>query len=366
MFAQHVTQFAVDTKHRPHQYETPQQTNEIARKMIAASVRVVPWGDVYKYVSPGDMKRIMRRIKPLDLGEMAPPLHNFYKDLSNVVIHNRDYENESVLDAFEEKVYPQLGASYDDSEEEKSLRKNALVLFLARCANADVRSLVNSLYPNYEDKQERERVYDAIQEHEILDKDDNPADVARDIGFLIRNLYFPTIEDGSLYLVEPIKYEAPKSIEHVEIESIPEPDWKEEEDQEINLDENIDVKEWKRRHALDSRFSSKNVAKQILTMYYAPECKTSLKSNSLLGKYQTCDDLDTEYITRNISELWNGLLQDKSKSIESLMETPQIVDFVKEHVRDKSQTTKVGALKDFIQKKAQEIDATFVGAMLEI
>ena len=195
MFLSHVTDFAVTTKHRPHQYETPQQTNEIARKMLASSIRAVPWQDVYRFVSPGDMQRIVTRIKPLDLGTMCAPPAEYYLDLSQRVVHNRDTSRADVLDSFEEHVFPSI---------KKKDKNTPLALFLCKASNGDVRSLENSIWPGYENKKQREHIYDAIKSYgSKKHKDDSVAVVARFIGFIIRNIHFPEIEDGSIFMVEP-------------------------------------------------------------------------------------------------------------------------------------------------------------------
>lgn len=372
MFSKSVTSFAVDTKHRPHQYETPAQTSEIARKLLASSIRCVPWKDVYKFVSPGDMNRIIRRIKPMDLGDLNAPDASFYSDLRDRIVHNRDINDEGLLDSFEDHVFPKLSPLYDQSNADKQTRKDALVLFLCKAANGDVRSLVNTIWPNFEERNEKERVYNAIQSFgSLVDSDDDKQEVAREIGFLIRNLHFPEIDDGSIFLVEPVKYEerainrnpssAPPPLE------MPEPEWNDSMDIDCRkLDDNIKLKEWKEKHAIDARFSSKNSAKQLLTMYYAPECKHSLKD--YLGKYQTCEDLldcnDFDISDSEVNDLWTQLIVE-SDDITPLMETPQMNEFVDSHVKDRSQLTQKKALLNFIHR-GENIDASFIGTMLEL
>ena len=143
--------------------------------------------------------------------------------------------------------------------------------------------------------------------------------------------------------------------------------WKVDNTSEISskLDTNAHILEWKRRHVLDKRFPHINVAKQIITMNQAPECKSSMMANDLMGKYQRCEDLDEEYklCDQDVKTLWGELIG-QAADVTPLMETPVMIEHT-QHV-DKSKMTPREAIRMFIQKKFKEIDPIFISTALEL
>jgi len=270
-----ITQFAVDTRHRPHQYATAQQNAAIARKMIAAHVRAVPWQAVQSYVSPGDMKRIVERIKPADLSMRAPLPAEFYGDLVTSAQYNGD--SDGIYESFVESVYPSLGAHYEDTSDMKLCRQKAVALYLAQATGADTRQVVHQLYPNSEDSDERERVYDAIIAYGPLKHErDTEEAVARELGTFIQNLSFPDIDAERVYIVEPVQQQRTEE-DTKEVKTTKKPTsssgikWAKHVETTSENEQNEGVDQWKAKHALSALFPFEKAAKQLVIMYHAPE-----------------------------------------------------------------------------------------------
>ena len=378
-----VTRYATDTRHRPHQYETPQQIAQVMRKMLASHIRVVPWGAVYLHVSPGDYQRIIKRSAPLELGTRVAPPAEFYAALPDH-IERSSKENDGIYEAFCEHVYPELKKpSYERSYDTTKDEQRALAIFLSQATNGDTRQVINKLYPD--DKRERERVYDAtIAYGPLKDKHDSNDAVAKELGYFLRSLYFPNVENGQLYIVEPLptltptEKDAPQDDSLVQKEPSLTPStvqWalplREERSSPLGA-----LKVWKEQHALSALFPFKKAAKQMITCYYAPHHINEALLGKALGKFQHVEDLlDAERTKElikesDVAQAYKQLISEASdETLSSLLGVPQVESFVQTLIDETPRVqlekwTKQDVLTMFMSKHREDLPKEFLQKMM--
>jgi len=350
-----VTRYALDTKHRPHQYETPQQISHVMRKMLASHIRAVPWNAVYLHVSPGDYHRVVQRIAPMDLGQRVPPPAEFYAQLPHQVERSQSNDKDGIYAAFCEHIYPELKkVPYERSPQAAEDQKKALAIFLSKATNGDTRRVINLLYPAEETRDERERVYDAtINYGPLKHEHDSEEAVARELGYFVRTMHFPDVESGKLYIVEPTPEivepvrDAPpleKRMSSSPITWTPAP---KKDNTSAELDSNPSIQKWKELHALGATFPSHKAAKQMLAQYHAPHDVEDDNSHLLpaLGKYQHPNDLlEGDAVREVVSEqdvahAYKMLLDGSTpEALTALMSTPQVQSFVDQLVYETPRT----------------------------
>lgn len=392
-----VTRYAVDTKHRPHQYETADQVAHVMRKMIASHMRVVPWGAVYLHVSPGDYQRVVKRT-PFDLGQRVAPPAEFYAALPAHVEREPSKQAEGIYEAFSEHIYPELRKSpYERSENAAKDQQKALALFISQATDGNTREVVNLLYPDDSAKRERERVYDAVVSYGPLKHEyDTDEAVAREMGYFLRSMYFPDVENGKLYIVEPLDNREQEYTDAMETEaaraktatttgSSSEIQWAvpDQERVVIPLDDNKSVQAWKTQHALSPMFSSEKAAKQMLTQYHTTSSENDyediFQQGVVLGKFQHANDLlEGEAVRALVSEedvahAYRALLSQASpESIDTLMQVPQVKSFVDSLVHDMPRSqleklTRQDVLTMFMGAKREEgLSKEFIKQMMSV
>lgn len=374
-----VTRFAVDTRHRPHQYETPHQVEALMHKMLASHIRAVPWKGVYLHVSPSDLNRVVARTAPLNIGMRAAPLPPFYvalKDRASFIKPIAD----GIYHDFKQHVYPKLGPLYEDTDEMKQQRRNTIALYLAKATDADIRGVVKQLYPNDDQRHEKERVYDAVIDYGPLRHElDTDIAVSRELGAFITNLSFPEINSGDLYIVEPIHEKSPEEDPRDEITTvIPTPsaiNWATPtpKDTQKSLKENKSITEWKSKHALGANFPAKHVAKQMITMYYAPQYAPQI-GNEYLGKFQHPADLikDPQHwcSQEDVTNAYKDLLSDApSTTVNMMWNLPQVQSYAQSIInttptRELEKMSKHDILALYMQNKP--ITSQFITQILKL
>lgn len=331
--------WAQNTKHRPHQYETPAQLEAIARKMLASHIRAVPWQNVYAMVSPGDLTRVQQRCRPYDMGSTKAPPAEFFKDLSK----NISLDGTHVcFDHFREA----LNVENDG---------RALSLFLGVAMHADPHDLIEALYTESAEPNKKQ-LYNSIIAYPLAHEKDDLRQVAQDIGFVLRGLSFGDIRDGTIYLVEPLPaslvQEDTRTTDDFKKEPLeyasPQPkSWSTVD--EASLRNNIAVDEWKDAHGLNRNFCSRKAAKQLLGMHFAPSHHKLL--TPVLGKYQKAEDLSASFKgkAQDIRQAWNTLME--HGGADKMWKTKAIQSFVQklEKVTPRSELEKLSK-KDVIEK----------------
>ena len=307
--------FAKDTRHRPRQYETEEQTAHVLRKMIAAHIRCVPWDNVYLHVSPGDYNRVKERIKPARIEDRAPPSPEFFQALGTQAIPTR-------------ACATGLLADYGDAIGETDEPGNVLSLYLCRASKGDVRMLCNALYTTNSVK--REHVYDQVVSSAGYVK--HPAEstnvVARDLGSLISSLAFESITDGSLYL--STAGSAPSLPLGRSMDSVPSPAtgivFSEAPTEQVEWS----MHGWKEHQVLSPLFSDKNAAKQLFVVHHAPEATHLLEKHQALGRFQQLGDLASAPTTAiaAASAYQSLVAQAAPAAVQRLWDTPTIQKYV--------------------------------------
>ena len=350
-----VARFAGDTRHRASHYETAEQSAMLIRKMLATHIRAVPWQGVYMHVSPDDFGRMKKRAEPLDLGARLAPPAEFYVDLANHV--DTEWNQDGVYNDFVEKVNP---------------GEHSIVLYLAKATDADTRRVVNQLYS---DGDQKERVYNAMVAYGPLKhKHDTEREVTREIGEFIRNLTFPKINCGEMYLMEPVEsnhVETPVNARDVPVSHT----WAKYPESNTRYKDNVSVAQWKTKHGLNPTFPSRKAAKQMITMYYAPD-HSHLLGSKCLGKFQHADDLLSDAqewcSAQDVASAYKDLLGGATEeNIETLWNTPQVTSFVEDLVRQ-TPTSKLNKLSKhdvlvmMMQQQRNTLQANFVSGLAKL